>query len=72
MILKREHNLDSRFFQQALDAMRRYDDTLCGRGGEFVKLVGGVQGRILIVVAIFLFSLLLFFNFIIVSLFVFV
>lgn len=24
MILKREHNMDSQFFQQALDAMRRY------------------------------------------------
>ncbi|XP_015764638.1 PREDICTED: type I inositol 3,4-bisphosphate 4-phosphatase-like [Acropora digitifera] len=33
MILKREHNLDSQFFHQALDAMRRYDDSLWGRGG---------------------------------------
>lgn len=28
MILKREHNMDSQFFQQALDAMRRYC-TIC-------------------------------------------
>lgn len=29
MILKREHNMDSQFFQQALDAMRRYKQQKC-------------------------------------------
>ena len=40
MILKREHNMDSQFFQQALDAMRRYDD-FSGRKGCLRRGGGG-------------------------------